>query len=166
MIVLVSDTHGRGGHRLESRTLEAVRAADLVLHCGDFMTESVLDAFEAEADRFAGVFGNNDSREIRERLPETRTVELEGVRIAMAHGHEHTRTALAMLGRQENADLVVTGHSHRPNYRLEGEVPVCNPGSHADPRWHRPGHAEIELDPLRGRIVEPDGTLITEFEVE
>ena len=71
-----------------------------------------------------------------------------------------------MLARQEDADLVCVGHSHRPGYRLAGDVPVLNPGSHADPRRFRPAHAELRTDPLRGRIVEPDGTLVEEFHVE
>ncbi|WP_254545392.1 metallophosphoesterase [Halomarina pelagica] len=165
MITVISDTHGREGHRLDGRALEAVREADLVCHAGDFLTESVLDAFESESAAFVGVVGNNDTPAVRERLPRTRTVEFGGVRIAMAHGHEHTETALAMLGRQENADLVVVGHSHRPEFDSLGSVPVLNPGSHADPRWYEPAHAELQLDPLRGRLVRPDGSTIDEFEV-
>jgi hypothetical protein len=43
---------------------------------------------------------------------------------------------------------------------------VLNPGSHADPRWNRPGHAELTVDPPAGRLVEPDGTPIQSFELE
>jgi putative phosphoesterase len=166
MITVVSDTHGRDTNRLEGRTLDAVREANLVLHAGDFTTESVLDAFETESTRFAGVTGNNDTSALCERLPSTRTIEHEGIRITMAHGHEHTETAISLLGQQENADLVVVGHSHRPEFRNAGDIPVLNPGSHADPRWYRPSHAELSLDPLRGRLVEPDGTVFDTFTVE
>mgnify|MGYP005830161767 CR=1 FL=1 len=165
MIAVVSDTHGRDGHRLTGRTLEAVRDAALVLHAGDFLTEAVLDAFEAETDRLVGVTGNNDTPSVQRRLPARRTVEYEGVRIAMAHGHEHTETSLAMYGRQENADLVVVGHSHRPEFRHVGDVPVLNPGSHADPRWYEAAHAELDTDPLRGRLLTPDGTELERFTV-
>ncbi|MFD1513844.1 metallophosphoesterase [Halomarina rubra] len=165
MITVVSDTHGRDGHRLTGRTLEAVREADHVLHAGDFNTVTVLDAFEREAETFHGVTGNNDTHEVRERLPARRTVDFGGVRIAIVHGHEHTDTALAMYGKQENADLVVVGHSHRPEFRTVGDVPVLNPGSHAEPRRYRPAHAELERDPLRGRLVQPDGTELSRFEV-
>lgn len=166
MITVVSDTHGRDGHRLAGRTLDAVRSAALVCHAGDFLTAAVLDAFEAEATRFAGVTGNNDAPDVRERLPSRRTVEFEGVRIAMAHGHEHTDTGLAMYGRQENADLVVVGHSHRPSFRYVGDVPVLNPGSHASPRRYEAAHAELDADPLRGRLVSPDGRELSTFAVD
>jgi hypothetical protein len=88
----------------------------------------------------------------------------------MAHGHEHSDTALSMFGREAMADLVVVGHSHRPGFDGERDPPVLNPGSHADPRWHRPAHAELEAGgsearAIRGRLVEPDGTLLDSFEL-
>ena len=165
MITVVSDTHGTDGHRLADRTLAAVREADHVLHAGDFTTVEVLDAFENEAAAFHGVTGNNDTRDVRERLPDRRTVDLGDVRIALTHGHDHTDTSLAMYGRQENADLVVVGHSHRPSFRYVGDVPVLNPGSYADPRQYQPAHAELQRNPLGGRLVQPDGTELSRFEV-
>ena len=166
MITVVSDTHGHDTHRLDGRTLGAVSEADLVLHAGDFTTESVLDAFETESARFAGVTGNSDISALRERLPTTRTVEYEGIRITIVHGHEHSETGLSLLGRQENADLIVVGHTHRPEFRNTGDIPVLNPGSHADPRGHRPAHAELSLDPLRGRLLEPNGTVLKTFSID
>lgn len=195
MITVVSDTHGTDGHRLEGRTLEAVREADLVLHAGDYTTETALDAFQREAGTaagdgpvgeanstaperrvvdaakrsFVGVYGNNDGAGIRGRLGAVRVVDLAGGvgRIVLVHGHEHDETRVGFLGRQEGADLVVVGHSHRPEARRIGAVTMLNPGSHADPRWHRPAHAELEstAEGLHGRLVQPDGTVISEFDL-
>lgn len=167
VIAIVSDTHGQKTHRLQGRTLQAVQEADLVLHAGDFITQIVYNAFESECDRLIGVRGNRDSRALRNRLPGTRTIEHEGVRIAMTHGHKHTETSLGLFGRQENADLIVVGHSHRPGFRESGaEVPVLNPGSHADPRGNRAAHAELRFDPFEGRLVQPDGTVFETFRIE
>ncbi|QLH80817.1 metallophosphoesterase [Halosimplex pelagicum] len=183
MITVVSDTHGTDGHRLEGRTLEAVREAELVIHAGDFTTEAVLDAFEAEAGSehggeseragregdgaFVAVYGNNDGPEVRGRLTAERTVEHGGVRFVVVHGHEHDDTSLSLLGRQERADVVVVGHSHEPGRRRVGAVTVLNPGSHADPRWSRPGHAELEPtgEGPTGRLVAPDGEVFDEFDL-
>ncbi|MEF8843232.1 MAG: metallophosphoesterase [Haloarculaceae archaeon] len=171
MLVVVSDTHGRTDHRMEGHTLEAVREAELVLHAGDFLTRSVLEAFEAEAGDLRAVYGNNDPTELRERLPADRIVEWAGLRIGMAHGHEHSDTALSMFGREAMADLVVVGHSHKPGFDGERDPPVLNPGSHADPRWHRPAHAELRADGtggehgVAGRLVEPGGALLDSFEL-
>jgi len=142
MLTVVSDTHSTEGHRLRGRTLQAVRDAEMVLHVGDFMTEGVLDAFEAESKTFRGVYGNNDDSEIRDRLPKARTVEYEGVRFAMTHTVRGGQTALSLFGKQREADAVIFGHSHRPTADVAGELPLLNPGSHAQPRGNRPGHME------------------------
>ena len=163
MIVIVSDTHRRQGHGLEGRTLEAVREAAVVVHAGDFTTETVLDAFGEASDRLEAVSGNNDDAATRERLPTRLTVEAEGVRMVVVHGHEHSETALSLLGREVDADVVVFGHSHRPGVTEADGVTLLNPGSHAQPRGFRPAHAEIEAG--HGRLVEPDGTLLDTFEV-
>jgi putative phosphoesterase len=163
MLVVLSDTHASEDSRLTGRTREAVADAELVVHAGDFCTETVLDAFESACDLRA-VHGNNDTAGVRDRVPADRVVEWAALRIAVAHGHEHTDVALSMFGRQSNADLIVVGHSHRPGF-ADGDPPRLNPGSHAQPRRYRPGHAELERDGdgYAGRIVEPDGTLVESF---
>ena len=165
MLAIVSDTHATEGHRLTDRTLAAVRDADVVVHAGDFMTGAVVDAFEREAARLVGVVGNNDDKAVRERFGETAILDHEGLTAVVAHGHRHDRTQLSMLARQEAADLVVVGHSHKPGVERLGEALLVNPGSHADPRWHRPGHAELRLvdGEWRGELLEPDGTEIRAF---
>jgi putative phosphoesterase len=176
VLAIISDTHGTDDHRLEGRTLAAVREADLVIHAGDFTTEAVLDAIEAEvgqdtatpaASRLVAVSGNNDTAGVRDRLDSTAIVTWSEARIVVVHGHEHDETALDLLGRQEGADLVVMGHSHRPRVDTAGTVPTVNPGSYADPRWYRPAHAELEPEGagLVGRLVQPDGGVLSEFEV-
>lgn len=174
VIVVVSDTHGTTDHRLAGRTADAVRTADLVLHAGDFVTTEVYEGFERETAALRAVYGNNDARELTERLPATRTIDLasEGfeteISIALCHGHEHSRTSLPLFGRQEGAKLVVSGHSHRPSVTDADDLALLNPGSHADPRWNRPAHAELEGTDeggLAGRLCEPDGTVFETFSI-
>ena len=168
MLVVVSDTHGTEGHRLRGRTLEAVEAADLVVHAGDFYREPVLDAFETAAARLRAVFGNNDGATVRDRLPEVRTVEYDGVRFVVTHRHRSGDTGLVMLARGRDADAVICGHSHRPRFDGSTAVPILNPGSHAQPRGNRPAHAELTPDDgggLDGRLVTPDGDVFERFRV-
>ncbi|XVH30236.1 metallophosphoesterase [Haloferacaceae archaeon DSL9] len=167
MLTIVSDTHSTDGHRLAGRTLEAVREAELVIHAGDFMTESVLDAFEAEAATFRGVYGNNDDSGIRRRLPGARTVEYEGVRFAVTHTVRGGTTALTLFGRERDADAVIFGHSHRPTFDSTGALPLLNPGSHAQPRGYRAAHAELNPIPggLSGRLCTPAGETVDTFRI-
>lgn len=185
MLTIVSDTHSRAGHELRGRTLEAVREAELVIHAGDFNREPVFEAFEREATTLRAVYGNTDDAAIRERLPESRTVEYGGVRFAVTHTRRGGQTALTLFGREREADVVVSGHTHRPTFDAGGPVSLLNPGSHAQPRGNRPAHAELEpddgvgdgsdadgigdgsdADGLAGRLVTPDGEVFERFRVE
>jgi hypothetical protein len=166
MLVVVSDTHARTDHRLAGRTLDAVRDADLVVHAGDFNREPVLDAFVRESAEFLGVYGNTDDGAVRDRLPPAREFDYGGLRFAVTHTRDGGPTALSLFGRQHGADVVVSGHSHRPTLDVSGPVALLNPGSHAQPRGNRPGHAELDPDPagegLRCRLVTPDGEVFAE----
>jgi putative phosphoesterase len=168
VLAVLSDTHGRDDPRLSGRTAEAVETAETIIHAGDLTTIDVLESLKSRGVVHA-VAGNNDPPAVRDRLPDDRIVEWAGLRIVVAHGHQRTDTALSMFGRQASADLVVVGHSHAPEFR-DGIVPMLNPGSHADPRWNRPSHAELEWDAhenrARGRLVEPAGTTFETFVVE
>jgi putative phosphoesterase len=167
MLLVLADTHGRETPQLEGRTAAALETADVVVHAGDFTTEAVFSAFRQRCD-LRGVVGNNDPPAVAAALPAQRTLEWEGLRVAVVHGHEHTDTGLSMLARQSGVDLLVFGHSHEPTFR-DGTVPLLNPGSHAAPRWHRPAHAELEWDDAdglaRGRLVEPSGEVFERFTV-
>jgi len=165
MLTVVSDTHSVRGHELEGRTLQAVREADLVIHAGDFMRAPVLDALEDEARTVRGVYGNNDDSEIRERLPEARTVDYEGFRFAVTHRVSGGPTELTLFGRERDADAVIYGHSHKPDVDTSGELPLINPGSHAQPRGYRKAHAELEPSEagLTGRLVTPNNYVIEAF---
>ena len=167
MIAVLSDTHGRDDPRLSGPALAAVEEASLLIHAGDFTTLPVLEAFQSASERLVAVHGNVDDDRVRARVPAMETVDVEGVRIVVVHGNEHGETARAMLGRQEGADLVISGHSHRPEVVDAGEVTLLNPGSHADPRQFRAAHAELEPADggLRGRLVGEDGEAFEEFDV-
>lgn len=167
MLVVLADTHGTDDLRLEGCAREALREADLVVHAGDFTTAAVLDGFEQEADGLRAVYGNNDQPAVRRRLPATRVLRWRGFRIAVAHGHEHTDTTLPLFGKQSMADCVVVGHSHQPGFERIADVPILNPGSHAQPRRYRAAYAELSVEEGRvvGQLVTPDGDVFDRFEI-
>lgn len=162
MFVALGDTHRTEGHGLTGQTLTAVRTADVVAHTGDFTTRAVHDAIEAEAARFHAVAGNNDEPPLATDLQQRATFTAEGLRVVVVHGHEHSNQALSLLGRDVGADLVIAGHSHRPEIQEAAGCTLLNPGSHADPRWHQPAHAELEAgaDGVSVQLVKPDGTVL------
>jgi putative phosphoesterase len=168
VLVVLSDTHETDGTGLVGAAAEALDDAELVLHAGDFTTEAVLDAFHDRAADLRAVHGNRDSDGVTERLPTAATIEYAGVRIAGTHRQRGGATGLAMFGRERGADLVVSGHTHRPVVDQEGTVTLLNPGSHADPRGAKQSFAVLEPTDtgLGGRLVTVDGETFDRFTVE
>lgn len=156
MIVVLSDTHATDGLAIGGALARDVRRADLVVHAGDFTATPVLDDLEAAADRLVAVHGNADGPAVRERLPTATVVEAEGLRIAVTHRLRGGETGLAYFGREREADVVVSGHTHRPAAERVGDVLLLNPGSHAKPRGTHPTYAVLE--PNGGKIA---GTIRT-----
>ncbi|RQG93252.1 metallophosphoesterase [Natrarchaeobius halalkaliphilus] len=167
MITIVSDTHSGRGHELDGEALRAVREADVVIHAGDFTTVPVLESFQEESSRFVAVRGNADNSAVRDRLPTARVVEAGGARFAVTHRRDGGPTGLALFGRSRDADVVVSGHSHRPSVVDAEDCLLLNPGSHADPRGNRPGFAVLEgtADGLAGELRRPNGALLESFDV-
>lgn len=168
MIAVVSDTHSRAGHGLAGRALYAVREADVVLHAGDFTSETALDAFHDVSDEMHAVHGNADDDAVRDRLPDARTLAAGGIRIAVTHRQRGGTTGLEFFGRERGADLVVSGHTHQPTVTDTPDVTLLNPGSHADPRGNPAAHAELTptAGGVQGEIRRRDGTVLREFAVE
>ena len=156
-LAIISDTHlPRGRRRLPDACVERLRAADLILHAGDFTAASVLDELRALAPVEA-VHGNQDDAALRSSLPEQHVVEVDGVRIGLVHDAgrregRHERLAAAFPG----CDAVAYGHSHIPELARHGEVWILNPGSPTERRraHHRTLVAiEVERGELRPRLV-------------
>ncbi len=139
--VLLADTHlPRRARVLPAPLWDAVDAADLVIHAGDFTDEATLDALEARSARLLAVAGNNDGLELHSRLPEVARVEVAGLVVAVVHetgpapGRERR-----CAQRHPDADLLVFGHSHIPwdtaTQRDNGSMlRLLNPGSPTDRR--------------------------------
>lgn len=165
MLVALSDTHARTDPRLTDHLQEVIERATLVVHAGDFTTEAVLDAFE-DRTKLRAVHGNSDDQAVCERLPETRTVEWGRERLVVAHGHRHDWTGLSLLARQETADIVVVGHTHRPSVEKRAGLAIVSPGSHADPRGRHATYAQFERtgDGVVCRCRTVDGTTLETVE--
>ncbi len=135
-IAIVADTHmPRGNRRLPDECVERLRAADLIVHAGDFSGPETLAEFEAFGPPLVAVRGNVEEPAVRERLPEIASFEAEGARVAVIHDAGPRQGRLQRL-RQEfpEADAVVFGHSHMPLHESENGFQIFNPGSPTERR--------------------------------
>jgi putative phosphoesterase len=154
LLGVVSDTHGD-----IARTRAAVQMLDslgveAVLHCGDIGTPEIVAMFAPWPTHF--VFGNCDY----DRKTLTRAIEragqtchgnfgdlqLEGVRIALLHGHDDDLLQASITG--DCFDLVCHGHTHVVRQELCGKSLVLNPGA-----VHRANPHTIATVQLPERIV-------------
>jgi putative phosphoesterase len=153
LIAVISDTHlPRGTRRIPEACLEHLRAADLILHGGDIATTEVLADIEAIGPPVHAVYGNVDSAELRDRLPESLTVDAAGARIAMVHdAGPATRRIDRMRKRFPDADAVVFGHSHIPLHEERDGFQIFNPGSPTE-RRRQPRHTMGLARAQRGSV--------------
>jgi putative phosphoesterase len=141
LIAVIADTHlPRGVRRLPTECVRLLSEADLVLHAGDLVAESVLAELGSLAPVQA-VAGNMDHEALQIALPKRRVIEIEGARIGMVHD------AGPRTGREDRlravfpgCAAVVYGHTHVPQLERHAKVWIVNPGSPTE-RRSAPAHS-------------------------
>lgn len=154
---VIADTH-LPRRRLPEACLQRIRAAELLIHAGDFSTAGAYEEIAAIGPELVAVHGNVDDAALHARLPSQTVIEREGARIGLIHDAGPARGRLARLRRAfPAADAVIFGHSHMPLRDREGEFEIFNPGSPTERRRapHRSlGLATIEAGRVRFRHLE------------
>jgi len=131
-IIIISYTHKR--HRTLDDLLSRVGKIDMLLHLGD------TEGGEAYIEAVAGcpvhvVAGNND---FFSELEKEEEFFIGKYRVFMTHGHRYGvsmgNERLKEEGRARNADIVMYGHTHRPELVIGDDLTILNPGSLSYPR--------------------------------
>jgi putative phosphoesterase len=143
-IAIISDTHlPKGTRRLPQGCRERLRAADLIVHAGDFSTLVVLEEIQTYG-RVVAVHGNADDAAVRATLPATAIVQADGARVGVIHDAGPSRERLERMRRRFAAaevDAVVFGHSHTPLHERSADgFQIFNPGSPTE-RRRAPHHS-------------------------
>jgi uncharacterized protein len=143
-IGLISDTHGQ----LRAKVLESFQGVDLILHAGDIGDLNVITELETLAPVHA-VHGNTDDAQVAARYGESVELQVDGVRIAMTHGHLlGAPTAPGLRRMFPTADVIIYGHTHRQ--RVDpGKPLLINPGAAGPARFRlKPAVTLLELPSL------------------
>ncbi len=151
LIGLIADTHGL----LRPEAIAALEGCAHIVHAGDIGSRTgeprgVLDALSRIAP-LTVVRGNNDRAAWAAAIPCTAELEFDGVRIHVLH----IVGELAIDPATAGVNVVVSGHSHKPQVETRDGVLFVNPGS-AGPRrftlpvsvarlWLEDGRSEAEL---------------------
>lgn len=154
-IGIISDTHGNY-HAMDACVIKAMDV-DAWFHLGDYAMDA--DRLSgATGKRVYSVAGNCD---FLSDAPLELTVELEGLKLLLIHGHRYgvsaNDTYRACLRAQElNCTALFYGHTHVSEISNYGGLITINPGSPSSPRsGRRPSFAIAELEDgrIRAKIV-------------
>jgi putative phosphoesterase len=148
LIGVISDTHGL----LRPEVLAALEGSDVIIHAGDVGRADIIDTLNAIAPTFA-VRGNVDTQDWARALPDTRVVEVGGMRLYVLH----IRAELSVDPVAAGYAAVIFGHSHKPSIEQRSGVLYLNPGSAGRRRFRLPvsvGRLRATRRTLDAEIVE------------
>lgn len=116
-VAVISDTHGL----LRPEVLEKIMDCELILHGGDINRQDIIDSLKQIAPLIV-VRGNND-KEWAEAVPLFESFSIGGVKVYMTHKKKDLPEDLSSY------DLIITGHTHKYEYKTIGDQVFLNPGS-------------------------------------
>lgn len=145
--LVFSDSHGKIDRALE--IIKKYPKAEAVFHCGDICGDEE-QLRRATPHPVCIVKGNCDyTSELRDSIITT----FGGKKIAICHGHRYLMYGgeidrLKYWGLEQEADIVLFGHTHVPFVEQSSTLTVLNPGSISRPRQsdHIPTYAVLEID--------------------
>jgi putative phosphoesterase len=128
-IGIFSDTHDNLPKIEKAVRFFNQKKVDFVLHAGDFVAPFTLNKFNKLSCEWQGVFGNNDGEKKgllaksqgRIHAPPLR-IRLAGRKITIVHDRD------SLDFKKEKADLIIFGHSHKPEIIQIGDKLIVNPG--------------------------------------
>jgi len=135
IVGLISDTHiPVRAKSIPKEVFKVFEDAEFILHAGDLVSLSVVDELEQISPVLA-VYGNMDELDVRNKLPRMDSFKLFSWKIGVTHdpGTLFGIGKMREIARQNKFDVLVYGHTHRPNAKWDENILFLNPGSPTDP---------------------------------
>ena len=135
-VAVMSDSHDHIWNLRKALSIVKAEAADMIIHCGDFVAPFILNELDETGIPIHGVFGNNDGDQyLLTKLSLTALsnitlhglvgqIDLKGFNIGFTH-QGMVGEGLASSG---NYNMVCCGHSHEYLLKHIGKTIFLNPG--------------------------------------
>jgi len=151
---ILSDTHDNLPKIEKAVRFFNRQKVGLVLHAGDFVAPFAVERLQKLSCPWQGVFGNNDGehdglqKKSAGRIVSAPLVlDVKGTKIVLVHD-------LASIdAKAPDADIVISGHTHKPEIRKEGHTLFVNPGECGGWLTGRSTVALADLDLSAARII-------------
>ena len=156
-IGLLSDSHDDLDALARAVALFNAEGVVQVLHAGDIVSPFTFEVFRELRAPLGGVYGNNDGDRLllRERSQGALHVQPHFVTLGGLRGViVHEPPLVGALARSGDFDLVVYGHTHLPDVRVEGGCLVVNPGKAARLNKGRVTVAVLETETREAVIID------------
>ena len=143
-ILVFSDSHLQI-HGMQ-KALERHRDVERIIHLGD-CTQDVDDMKALYPEKaFFAVRGNCD---YYSDYPTEDFITVRGRKILFSHGHllqvKYGLQTLKRYAREQNADVMLFGHTHVAYTEYEDSLYIMNPGSISQPRRGGPSYGIIDI---------------------
>lgn len=157
LIGIMADTHDHIPFVTRAIEIFNEKNVGYVIHAGDYTSPFTLKLFQKLPCEYLGIFGNNDGDKLllQERAGgrirnQPHTFTLQDRKIVVMHEH-YVVEALADSG---HFDLVIYGHTHKPDVRMVKNTLVVNPGEISTYLFGKSTVALVDLEKLEAEIVE------------
>jgi len=138
-IGLISDTHDK----LPKEVFSIFSEVDIIFHAGDIGSTKILNELEQIAPVLA-VYGNVDTFPLVTELKTKIYYKTGYYNICMTHTIGSPKVfAFELLRNKKEIDIVISGHTHRPEHVKFHNIHFINPGSACYPRQSNHGSVAI-----------------------
>ncbi len=162
LIGLIADTHiPDHARKLPEQLKEAFHGVDMIFHCGDIYSTSVLDELETIAPVIAAQGDDETSYTSKDRRVKPKhVINIEGVTIWLMHEKPKSmpRVSKEIAWLDDPPDAIIFGHTHTPAIEDYQGILHVNPGSPTFPRYKLQlgtvGLLSIESGKIEAKIIQ------------
>jgi putative phosphoesterase len=158
-IGIISDTHGK----LPLGVLDIFNRVNYIFHAGDIGDPDIIRKLENICPVYA-IYGNIDTYPVISKYTRTLTKTISSKEIYLVHNIVNIRYHRYELFKKGlSPDIVIYGHTHKPDYQIYQNTVYINPGSASNPKEKEEGTvAVMDLDkniqePIFYRIKKEEG---------
>jgi len=146
-ILVMSDSH-RDLTNARSVINTIGKNIDLIIHLGDCEEDVQELILEYPDNKFEYVIGNCDYNSFHDTK---KLLNLGKVKVFITHGHRYNvkwgYDTIAYAAEEQEADVVLFGHTHMPQLANLGKIKLMNPGSISQPRGiNIPSYGIMNID--------------------